>query len=479
MVFSSTLFLFLFLPVTLLVYYLLKDKYKNIWLLIASLVFYSWGEAKFVYFMMASIVFNYFFAIGIAKYDGQKLKKKILLILSLSVDLGLLLYFKYFDFLLNSVNSVLSFVQSKSVLDVRQIALPVGISFYTFQIISYVVDVYRNEVKPQRNILNLAMYKTLFPQLVAGPIVRYADIEDQITHRTYPIDKVADGCFRFMIGFSKKVLIANNVATLADLAFSKGSSLTCAFAWVGAAAYALQIYFDFSGYSDMAIGLGKMLGFDFLENFDYPYISRNIKEFWRRWHISLSSWFRDYLYIPLGGNRKGQRRTYINLAIVFFMTGLWHGASMNFIVWGLYHGAFLILERVKVTGKFINKLPPFLGRIYALLVVLIGWVFFRADNLSAALVYLKKMFTFSHLGVGYAFSNFNVEITVFFAAGLLFSAPIFKRLLLRIEKIKADGGVRLASSLTIGVDVAIAVVFFISVLYVSGSNFNPFIYFRF
>ena len=381
MVFSSTLFLFWFLPVVLVGYYLCGKNAKNYWLLLASLFFYSWGEPKYVLLMFTLIVINYICGLLLARDHNR-----YLLCATVIFNLGILGYFKYFNFLMETVNAVLSLIGGQSV-SLNQIALPIGISFFTFQIMSYVIDVYRGTVPPQKSLAKLALYISLFPQLIAGPIVRYSDVAAQIDERNVTLGGIYTGAVRFMIGLSKKVLLSNQMAAIADAAFIQ-SDPPALLAWMGAVAYALQIYFDFSGYSDMAIGLGKLFGFDFLENFNYPYISSSVKEFWRRWHISLSSWFRDYLYIPLGGSHCSREKTYRNLLIVFSMTGLWHGASWNFVVWGLWHGAFLILERV-LGNRF--RMPKWLGHIYTMLVVLIGWVFFRADTLGQAAVYLRSM----------------------------------------------------------------------------------------
>lgn len=337
MVFSSSVFLFAFLPIVLFVYFFAAEKYRNFVLLGASLLFYAWGEPKNIVVMLISIAVNYLFGFAVAR---EWKVKKIALVLSVIYNLGVLFVFKYLNFAVDTVNRV-----SGAQIEIAQIALPIGISFYTFQIMSYVIDVYRGNVKVQKNLIDLALYISLFPQLIAGPIVRYIDVERQIKRRLTTFEGAKIGVIRFAIGFSKKVLIADQLAVLADTCFA-GANPSIWLNWIGIVAYSLQIFFDFSGYSDMAIGLGKIFGFDFLENFNYPYISQSIQEFWRRWHISLSSWFRDYLYIPLGGSRAGKVRTYINLMIVFFLTGLWHGASFNFIVWGLFYAVFLVLERL-------------------------------------------------------------------------------------------------------------------------------------
>ena len=342
MVFSSLIFLFLFLPVVLVCYYLSGNRFRNYILLGASLFFYAWGEPRYIYLMLFSIVINYF--IGLKMDISSKSNKKLLLLISIIFNLSLLIIFKYADFLFG----------------IKGIRLPLGISFYTFQIMSYVIDVYRKDAEVQRNIFDLALYVSLFPQLVAGPIVRYQTVVEQISIREYSLDKFADGVNRFVLGLSKKVILANQLALVADGVFIKNvANLSIVESWIGIVCYTFQIYFDFSGYSDMAIGLGKMFGFDFLENFDYPYISQSVSEFWRRWHISLGSWFRDYVYIPLGGNRVSKFRLYMNVLVVWCLTGLWHGANWTFVVWGLYYGVFLILEKAFLE-KALKKLPKIL-----------------------------------------------------------------------------------------------------------------------
>ena len=462
MIFSSTLFLFIFLPATILTYNLIPSKYlpaRNIVLLCASLIFYAWGEPKNILLMLGSITANYILGILFGKYDNSERIRKVLLILTLVFNLGLLGYFKYWNF----------FTAGK----LWNVALPIGISFFTFQIMSYSIDVYLRKVAVQKSLFNLALYIALFPQLIAGPIVRYSDVELQLGNRTTDLKIISSGIRRFILGFSKKILIANMVAAVADKIFVLDSR-PMATAWLGLICYALQIYFDFSGYSDMAIGLGRMFGFEFLENFDYPYISASIREFWRRWHMSLSTWFRDYLYIPLGGNRKGTLRTYINLLIVFACTGFWHGASWNFVIWGLYHGLFLIIERLGLE-KILNKLPKVIGHIYALLVVLFGWVVFRADTLPQTGAYLADMFNFSNFGFVNASSQLGRMALIMFIAGILFCTPILKS----VSKLFAKHGeTGEAISGTVSAVICIAL-FCFSILCLTGSDYNPFIYFRF
>ena len=461
MIFSSTIFLFLFLPAVLVLNYLIPKKYiaaKNVMLLVASLFFYAWGEPKNVLLMLLSISVNYICGLFMGKFDADAKKRKLILIISLVFNLGMLFFFKYFNFVTGGI--------------FPEIALPIGISFFTFQIMSYIIDVYRRNVEPQKNLLKLALYISLFPQLIAGPIVRYIDVEKQLTWRECTSEKTAKGMIRFSMGLAKKVIISNTVAVVCDSIFTIGSGIPAVTAWVGAICYALQIYYDFSGYSDMAIGMGHMLGFDFLENFNYPYVSCSVQEFWRRWHISLSSWFRDYLYIPLGGNRKGNVRTYINLIIVFACTGFWHGASFSFIVWGLYHGFFLVIERLGF-GKVLKKIPKFIGWIYTMLAVLIGWVFFRADTLTQAVHYIGSMFSFN-VGLANAmaqFTNLSFFITII---AIILAAPVFPFIKSKAEKTE------LGAKIFFVVEAVLTVALIIlSVLFLTGSDYNPFIYFRF
>lgn len=461
MVFSTPIFLFLFLPAVLVLNYIIPKKYiaaKNVVLLIASLFFYAWGEPKNVLLMLLSIAVNYVCGLLLGRFDSDEKKRKVVLWASVVFNLGLLFFFKYFNFVTGGLFPV--------------IKLPIGISFFTFQIMSYTIDVYRRSVEPQKNLVKLALYISLFPQLIAGPIVRYIDVEKQLTYRECTAEKTARGMIRFSMGLAKKVIVSNTVAAICDGIFGSTNTVPAFTAWVGVICYALQIYFDFSGYSDMAIGMGHMLGFDFLENFNYPYVSCSVQEFWRRWHISLSSWFRDYLYIPLGGNRRGKVRTYINLIIVFACTGLWHGASFSFIVWGLWHGLFLVIERLGFK-KVLDKLPKFIGWIYTMLVVLVGWVFFRADTLSAAMKYLGEMFSFSG-GVANGMAQFDNLSFIITVIAIVLCTPVYQFLKGKLEK--TDGGKKAA--FVIGAVLATGL-FILSVIFLTGSGYNPFIYFRF
>ena len=483
MLFSSIIFLFQFLPLCLLLYFLAGKRLRNLLLLMASLIFYAWGESYYVLLMLVSILVNYLCGLMIDRYRGRQAARGFLIaaiafnVLSISV-------FKYANFLVDNLNIVL-FQIGGGPIELAPIHLPIGISFFTFQAMSYAVDVYRRDASVQRNPLNIGLYIALFPQLIAGPIIRYHNIAVQLIRRRVRLDDLSYGIERFVVGLGKKVLIANQVAIIADQVFSfPYETLTPGVAWLGVLCYTLQIYFDFSGYSDMAIGLGRMFGFHFLENFNYPYISRSIREFWRRWHISLSSWFRDYLYIPLGGNHRGPLRTYLNLLIVFFLCGLWHGASWNFVIWGLLHGLFLVIERLGFE-KILNRCWSPLRYLYVMLVVCTGWVFFRAENLSAAAHYLAAMAGLNpSLDLQQqAFVQVDFYVRLAIAAGILFSTPVVKPLRGWIEENISIGRPKAAEVLSgsIGIlnTLALALLFYASVLFLAAGAYNPFIYFRF
>lgn len=461
MVFSSALFIFAFLPVTLSVYFVIREKYRNVWLLITSLFFYAWGEPGYVVLMLISIVINYIYGILLEHWQEKSILRNITLVIACVTDVGVLFIFKYFNFFIDNVNGIFH-----SNIQVMKIALPIGISFYTFQILSYVIDVYRSEVRAQKNILNLGLYIALFPQLIAGPIVRYQDIDKEIETRTFNIDNFYIGTKRFILGFAKKIIIADNMAVVADKAFSI-EMLNAPMAWVGIVAYAIQIYYDFSGYSDMAIGIGRMFGFHFNENFNYPYISKSIKEFWRRWHISLSTWFRDYIYIPLGGSRCSSVKAYRNLIIVFLLTGVWHGASWNFVLWGLYYVIFLILERMFLL-KLLEKLPTVLQHLYAIVIILFGWILFRAETLYDTLRYFKALFNFQQVELFSSLQyNLSLEYIFLLIIGIICSTPLVNKLLKKIEQ-KVHF-----------VDFVYIILFVISIMYMTGKGFSPFLYFRF
>lgn len=466
MVFSSTVFLFCFLPVTLAGYYLIRKEFRNAFLLVMSLLFYAAGEPKFVFVMMASIVANYILGGVLWKSkESSILIRRLELLLTVGINLGILFYYKYFDFAVSNLNGIFG-----TNIALRHIALPIGISFFTFQGMSYVLDVYMGKTEVQKNPLNVALYIALFPQLIAGPIVRYTDINEEIDCRKETLDDFAQGVQRFSVGLAKKVVLSNSFAVLADQAFGMSSAeLGVGMAWLGALGYTMQIYFDFSGYSDMAIGIGRMFGFHFLENFNYPYTSTNATVFWRRWHISLSSWFRDYVYIPLGGNRRGN--VYLHLLTVFFLTGLWHGASWNFVVWGLWHGMFLIIERVLRNKKVTIPVPKALKWCYTMLIVVIGWVFFRASDLTAALAYLKCMVPVLNRAGNALMTRFYFrEYILLFIVAAVTSTPVVKQLSEKNWFPKAKN---------LLAPIACIILLAISVATLSVTTYNPFIYFNF
>ena len=479
MLFSSAIFLFLFLPFFLIAYYTVPKFWRNAFLFAASLLFYAWGEGEIVLVLLLSAAIN--FVAGRLVEKGQR---RAGLVLSLAGSLSLLFYYKYAYFLVNSIRDFAGIVgfDTAEFPTISAVMLPIGISFYTFQGISYTLDIYWGRIRANRSFIEFGAYVAMFPHQIAGPIVRYADIAPELAKRTVTVEKFGTGAERFIIGLAKKMLLANTFASVADTVFKANFDTYSAItAWLGIVAYALQIYFDFSGYSDMAIGLGKMVGFDFKENFNYPYTARSVQDFWRRWHISLSSWFRDYVYIPLGGNRGSKLRTYLNLFIVFFVTGLWHGASWSFIVWGLYHGLFLSIERAGLNNWLKRIWTPF-AHAYTLLVVLIGWVFFRATDLIGAVLYLKKMAGLSTVQqVTLPVSYFlNPELIVTLVSGIVFSTPAFlllRRINQRTERAYTNS---LTPYLLSTVYVAgLFGLFIVSVIYLAADTYNPFIYFRF
>lgn len=470
MVFSSPVFLFIFLTSVYLLYRVIPTvTAKNILLLIFSIAFYTYGEPKAVLLMIISIFMNYLF--GLAMKKQNKLRKPVLGA-AIIANLLMLGIFKYAGFGAQMLNK-LPFVS----VSIPEIALPIGISFYTFQAMSYVIDAYKEPGYIQKNLYKLALYITFFPQLVAGPIVKYYDFAHQIDNRKCTPERTAQGIRRFITGLSKKLLIANTMALAADCVYDiNAAELTLPLAWMGAVSYLFQIYFDFSGYSDMAIGLGAMFGFDFKENFNYPYISQSIQEFWRRWHISVSTWFKEYLYIPLGGNRKGKVRTAVNRIIVFFCTGLWHGASLNFIVWGLLNGLFLLLESAKIIN--IQKLPRFFRHFYTLFVTIIAFVFFRADTLGDACRFIGRMFTpdFGKTGYTIFMSQLTPMYLMMLAAAVIFSMPVIRT---ASEKLRSSGSVRTAGAAEAVSYIASLVLLALCIVTLSSASYNPFIYFRF
>jgi len=480
MLFSSPVFLFGFLPITLLIYYISPRLIKNIILLICSLFFYAWGEVFYLIVMIVSITANYFIGRLIHKQQALPQYRKLYVTLGITINIILLISFKYANFIADNINTILSVVNI-SAIEISPIHLPLGISFFTFQAISYIVDVYRNEVPSQKNIFNLALYISLFPQLIAGPIVRYHDVAQQITNRTHSVGLFASGIKRFIYGLAKKMLIANPLGEVADAIFMlSGNELTMPLAWIGILAYTLQIYFDFSGYSDMAIGLGRMFGFRFHENFNYPYIATSLREFWRRWHISLSSWFRDYVYISLGGNRVSAIRVYLNLLVVFILTGLWHGASWSFLIWGLFHGTFLATEHAGFS-KHLNRLWPPIQHLYLLVVVMIGWVLFRSESFSQAMEYFTAMtdisnFHTSSLQLAQVLSN---EIIIAFIIAILLSMPVYSWLRKYITALYEKYPISIAIMVGVPKLALLSGLLFLSILKVSSASYNPFIYFRF
>lgn len=469
MLFSSTTFIFIFLTLLLILYFPIKNiKYRNIILLIFSLIFYSWGEPKYIFLMLITVLIAYIFGLLIDKYRFEKRKSKLFLIISVVLILLNLFIFKYLDFSIGIFNSIF-----KTNIGLSKLVLPIGISFYTFQILSYVIDLYWGKVGVQKNYFRLLLYVSFFPQLIAGPIVRYETVEKEISDRKTTLDGFINGFKRFIWGLAKKVIIANNVAIFCDYIYNNYSSYGSNILWVAAICYTLQIYFDFSGYSDMAIGLGKMFGFNFLENFNYPYIASSITDFWRRWHISLSSFFRDYVYIPLGGNRVSKVKFIRNIFIVWLLTGIWHGASYNFILWGLYYAILLLIEKM-FTGKYIEKLPKVLKMLYSLFFITLGWVIFRVENINDLILVIKKMFSFNNTSFVTLFNNNAMLISTipYIILGIFLSLPIDKWFKEKVDKSNSV-------ILTLIEDLILGVLFGISIMFLVSNSYNPFIYFRF
>lgn len=495
MVFSSFVFLLVFLPLILILYYISPGRVRNLVLLIASLIFYAWGEPVYVLIMLFSTVFDYTNGrlIEYFKKRGSLRKAKAALIIDICGNLAILGFFKYADFFIGNVNTV-----TGAGISLLHLALPIGISFYTFQTMSYTIDVYREQVAAQHNILDFATYVTLFPQLIAGPIVQYKTVADELHRRETGLVDFSEGAFRFTVGFAKKVLLANQIGSLWDTVAGL-NELTAATAWLGAIAYSFQIYFDFSGYSDMAIGLGRMFGFHFLENFNFPYMAKSITEFWRRWHISLSSWFREYVYIPLGGNRKGMPRQIFNLAVVWLLTGLWHGANWNFVLWGAYYGVLLILEKLFLL-KLLQKLPACIGHVYSVFLVVIGWAIFAQTDMGKLVHYLKAMFGIGVAGVNADFffflSNNAVLLAVLVVCAIdhrgwtewLRGRLTGKKKGLQIPKgvsrMEQPAGtiyeaVQESGWLTYVKPVLLLAILLLSTAFLVGDSYNPFLYFRF
>ena len=463
MLFTNISFLYYFLPITLIIYFCVPKKLKNAVLFVMSMIFYFYGEPKYIFLMLIEILVAYCGTILVDKY-----KNKAIFIILLAIHIGLLGFFKYTDFIITNINNIFS-----SKINLLRLALPIGISFYTFQIISYEVDVFKEKVPVQKNFLKLATYISLFPQLIAGPIVRYETIAEELDNRTHSFEKTAYGAKRFIIGLAKKILIANMLGELC-LSFTSSNEKSILFYWIFAISYMLQIYFDFSAYSDMAIGLGKIFGFDFLENFNYPYISKSITEFWRRWHISLGSWFRDYVYIPLGGSRVGTKKLIRNIFIVWALTGLWHGASWNFVIWGLMFGVILLVEKLLI-GKYLEKMPDIIKRIYVLFIVMISFIIFNANNIGEAFNSIKGLFGIN----GEVFiNNYSLyylrSYAVIIIIAIIGATPIIKKIIEKLKRNKVMNGI-----INIIEPIAMIALLVICTAYSIDNSYNPFLYFRF
>ena len=458
MLFSSLTFLLIFLPLCLLFYFIIKDiRYKNIILLLFSLLFYAWGEPIYILLMLFSILITYIF--GLLIVNGKY--KKIYFILGVLLLVFNLLFFKYSNFIIDNINYLFD-LNIKSL----NLPLPIGISFYTFQALSYLIDLYRGKFKVQRNIFNLALYISLFPQLIAGPIVRYEQVERQINYREHTLEKVVNGIKRFIIGLSKKVILANSMALICDTIYSNYNNYGTLILWIGSITFMFQIFFDFSGYSDMAIGLGKIFGFDFLENFNYPYISKSITEFWRRWHISLSSWFKDYIYIPLGGSRCSKLKNIRNIFIVWLLTGLWHGANWNYIIWGIYFGLLLLLEKF-LFKNIIEKTPNIIRHLIVLFLITISWTIFKIEDINSLLVILRNMFIYKSSNINFIYTNSSLFFNFIFIIPCIYFS---------IEHKKNTSSNIIIYNIT---NICYFILFIINIVFIIGSNYNPFIYFRF
>lgn len=464
MVFSSLVFLFAYLPITLLAYYLVPRQGRNIFLFIVNLIFYGWGEPKLVLLMVFNIFFNYIGGWLVDKYKADAKKKKLFLILTCVLDIGILAVFKYTGMITETLN-MLPFLNIPEL----QISLPIGISFYTFQTMSYVIDVYRDDAPVSKNFINFGTYVALFPQLIAGPIVRYRDVAEQLVNRRETLEMFTRGVKLFMVGLAKKVIIANTMGTLTTNIFATTDENGVVGTWVGMIAYTFQIYFDFSGYSDMACGLGNMLGFEFLKNFNYPYIAKSITDFWRRWHISLSTWFKEYVYIPLGGNRKGVKRQILNLLIVWGLTGLWHGAAYNFVLWGLYYGLLLILEKF-VLKKFLDRLPSFVQHIYTLFIVIIGWGLFYFNDVGQLGEFMADLFNFGNGICGNQAFNLIMSNLPMLIIAAVASTPLAAMLYNRFEHTRF---------MWIPETLYCMGVLAVSTASLVNQSYNPFLYFRF
>lgn len=468
MVFSSLIFIFIFLPLVLVSYYIAPRRLRNTVILLASLLFYAWGEPTYIILIIISILINYLGALLIRVHIKNKDKSKFIFITLLLIDISILFFFKYYGFAIECLGSIIGLD-----LKVKSISLPLGISFYTFQQISYIADIYMQKVKPERNLIDFATYITMFPQLIAGPIVKYEDIHKQLANRKESINKFGEGVQRFIIGLGKKVILANNIGLIwTQVKEVNLNDLSVVLSWIGIIAFTLQIYFDFSGYSDMAIGLAKMFGFDFLGNFDYPYISKSITEFWRRWHMSLGGWFREYIYIPLGGNKKGTLIQVRNLFIVWFTTGLWHGASTNFVVLGLYFGVILFIEKIYLKD-LLKKIPSMFSHIYTLIIVMIGWVIFDMNTLTDSGHYIKIMFGFgNNIFIDNLAKYILTNNFIILLIGLICSTKLIKIYMNKIKSTFRENDVFLITAINL-------LILIISTAYLVGASYNPFLYFRF
>lgn len=462
MVFTSINFLYYFLPTVLILYFIVPKKYKNLLLLISSLLFYFYGEPKYIILMVIEIVLAYFEARLIEKY-----KSKEIFIFSIFIHVLLLCIFKYTNFLITNINGIFN-----TNISLLNIVLPIGISFYTFQIISYLVDVYKEKVKAQKNFISLATYVSLFPQLIAGPIVRYETINDELDNRKQTFNDFSSGISRFIIGLSKKVLIANILGELCNI-FILSNEKTVLFYWIYGISYSLQIYFDFSAYSDMAIGLGRMFGFHFMENFDYPYISKSITEFWRRWHISLSSWFKDYVYIPLGGSREGTFKLIRNILIVWLLTGLWHGSEWTFVIWGMFIGILLVIEKL-LLNKYIEKLPSIVRRIYTLFIIMISFIIFSGSNINESFNNIVGLFNFSNPFINKFTIHYLKDYGLVLIIAIFLSTPILKNTIIKLKENK-----KINNIINILDIIVLLILLIIVTSYLIDSSYNPFLYFRF
>ena len=486
MVFSSLVFVFLFLVLTLGIYYAVPFKFKNFVIFVSGFIFYAWGEPKYVVVMLISTLIDYFAGLTMHKYNDNKAIKRIALIVSLVMNLSLLGIFKYSDFIFGSINDIFGLTLENPFLDItnnvfgavfgakpeNHLPLPIGISFFTFQSMSYTIDMYLGKIKVQKNVISFTAFVNLFPQIVAGPIVRYDDVAAELDNREINLDLIYEGIVRFITGAGKKVLIANGIGQLWNEAFAlMGSEMSVLTAWLGIIGYTLQIYFDFSGYSDMAIGLGKMMGFNFPENFDYPYLSKSISEFWRRWHMTLGAWFRSYVYIPLGGNRCSKWRNVFNLAVVWLLTGIWHGASWNFILWGCLYGVLIIMEKLFL-GKLLEKLPTAVRWFYTMLLVVLGWVLFVTPDLSSAFSYMGIMFGSTGILADSTALYLLINYGVMMILGIFACTDAWKII---VEKVSA----KLPVAVNIATPIAKIAVFILCIAYLADATYNPFLYFNF